>query len=226
MGNKKLIDLQQKIFHHFKDEQLLIEAMTHKSFKQKYSNERLEFLGDSVLDLIIAQMLCDKFPDANEGDLSKIRASLVNEKSLAKVANSLEIGIYIYMSTAEENSGGREKLSILSDSFEALVGAMYLDAGLSIVKKFSIEIFTTVFSDMSLEALCLDHKTTLQELTQARFGTIPEYRLLNSYGPGHKREFEIAIFIGDKEYARARAKSKKETEQQCAQIALLKLNNE
>jgi ribonuclease-3 len=224
MGSKKLTYLEEQILYTFKNKHLLVEAMTHKSFKQQYNNERLEFLGDSVLDLIIAQMLCEKFPLSHEGDLSKIRASLVNEKSLAKVANKIDLGEYLYMSVAEENSGGREKISILSDAFEAFVGAIYLDGGLEVVKQFSINLFNNVFSDISLKTLFVDYKTKLQEITQAKFGSIPEYKLINSFGPGHKREFEIAILINGQEYAKARAKSKKEAQQQCAKITLRELD--
>jgi ribonuclease-3 len=218
---KKDLDVLQKVIgYKFKDEKLLIEALTHKSFKQPYDNERLEFLGDAVLDLIVGEYLYTKFSNSNEGKLSKIRASLVNETGFQKLAIYLNLGDYIYLSNAEENNGGREKASLLSNAFEALIGAIYLESGLSTVQKIAIDLIESNHDEISLDYLFKDYKTTLQELTQARFGTIPEYKLVASRGPDHKKEFEVAVFIEDKEYARALGKSKKIAQQEAAFIAV------
>ena len=223
---KNLESLQKEIGYKFKDEKLLIEALTHKSFKQPYDNERLEFLGDAVLDLIVGEYLYMRFKGSNEGKLSKIRASLVNETGFEKLALYLNLGEYIYLSNAEENNGGREKASLLSNAFEALIGAIYLESGLVRVQKIAIDLIEKNHEEISLDYLFRDYKTTLQELTQARFGTIPEYKLVASRGPDHKKEFEVAVHIEDKEYARAMGKSKKIAQQEAAFIAVEILKKE
>ena len=132
---KNIETLQKSLNYIFKDEKLIIEALTHKSYKQPYDNERLEFLGDAVLDLIVGEYLFFKFSKSDEGKLSKIRASLVNETSFDKLARYINLGSLIYLSNAEENNGGREKSSLLSNAFEAVIGAIYLESGLEVVKK-------------------------------------------------------------------------------------------
>lgn len=204
----------------FNDEELLELALTHKSAKKGTNNERLEFLGDAVMDLIVAEYLCDKFRSTQEGDLSKLRAALVNETSFAKLAKKLDLGDNIIISAAEENNNGREKNSILSDAFEALMGAIYLEAGLEKVRKIAIDLLESEYKDISLKALAKDYKTTLQEITQAKFGITPEYRLIDSKGPDHKKEFKMGIFLNDKLYGEAVGKSKKDGEQKAAKIAI------
>jgi ribonuclease-3 len=218
--------LQMQLGYTFKDKQLLIEALTHKSYKQPYDNERLEFLGDAVLDLIVGEYLYKHFPKSDEGKLSKIRASLVNENGFNKLANVLQLGKYIFLSNAEENNEGRTKPSLLSNAFEALMGAIYLEAGLGEVQKIVISLLETNYEEISLGSLFRDYKTTLQELTQARFSMTPEYRLVGSSGPDHKKEFEVAVIIEGKEYARALGKSKKIAQQEAAFIAIEILQKE
>ena len=218
--------LQMQLGYTFKDKQLLIEALTHKSYKQPYDNERLEFLGDAVLDLIVGEYLYKHFPKSDEGKLSKIRASLVNENGFNKLANVLELGKYIFLSNAEENNEGRTKPSLLSNAFEALMGAIYLEAGLGEVQKIVIALLEANYEEISLDSLFRDYKTTLQELTQARFSMTPEYRLVGSSGPDHKKEFEVAVIIEGKEYARALGKSKKVAQQEAAFIAIEILQKE
>jgi ribonuclease-3 len=208
--------LEKRLGYKFNNKQLLIEALTHKSYKQPYDNERLEFLGDAVLDLIVGEYLFKSFPKSDEGKLSKIRASLVNENGFTKLANVLELGRYIFLSNAEENNEGRTKPSLLSNAFEAVMGAIYLEAGLEQVQKIVIGMLEANYEDISLDSLFKDYKTTLQELTQARFGITPEYKLVGSKGPDHKKEFEVAVLIEDKEYARALGKSKKAAQQEAA----------
>jgi len=224
---KKRIELLEKTLgYKFKTDKLIIEALTHKSHKQPYDNERLEFLGDAVLDLVVGEYLFNKFPTSDEGKLSKIRASLVNESGFDKLARSINLGDFIHLSNAEENNGGREKSSLLSNAFEAIMGAIYLESGLKQVQKIAIELIEKNHEDISLDSLFKDYKTTLQELTQARFGLTPEYKVVASRGPDHKKEFEIAVIIEDKEYARAVGKSKKIAQQDAAEIAIEILKDE
>ena len=224
--SKNIDSLEAKLDYKFKDTKLIIEALTHKSYKQPYDNERLEFLGDAVLDLIVGEYLFKKFSKSDEGKLSKIRASLVNEAGFDKLARSLNLGDYILLSNAEENNGGREKPSLLSNAFEAIIGAIYLEAGLKIVELIAIELIESNHEEISLDSLFRDFKTSLQELTQARFGMTPEYKVIASRGPDHLKEFEVAVFIQDKEYARAIGKSKKIAQQEAAKEAVQLLNEE
>jgi ribonuclease-3 len=215
--------LEERLNYTFKDKQLIIEALTHKSDKQPFNNERLEFLGDAVLDLIVGEYLFKKFPKSDEGILSKIRASLVNESGFTLLARSIDLGAYIYLSLAEENNNGRDKPSLLSNAFEAVMGAIYLEAGLQTVKEISIALLEECHPKIDLDSLSKDYKTALQELTQASHGVTPSYELLGSFGPDHKKEFEIAIVLNDKRIASAKGKSKKDAQQKAAKIALEKL---
>jgi len=221
MNNYSL--LENRLNYTFENKQLIIEALTHKSYKKPYNNERLEFLGDAVLDLIVGEYLFSKFPTSNEGILSKIRASLVNESGFTLLARELKLGEYIYLSLAEENNNGRDKPSLLSNAFEAIIGAIYLEAGLEEVKKISIKLLEECHPKIDLKTLSKDYKTALQELTQATHGVTPSYVMLGSSGPDHKKEFEIAIILDEQTLAKAKGKSKKDAQQKAAQIALEKL---
>lgn len=224
--HKNIEQLEKDLGYTFLDKSLIIEALTHKSYKQNYDNERLEFLGDAVLDLVVGEYLFVKFRNSDEGKLSKIRASLVNETGFDKLARSLKLGDYILLSNAEENNGGREKSSLLSNAFEAVMGAIYLEAGLEVVSKIAIGLIEENHAEISLDSLFRDFKTSLQELTQARYGVTPEYKVVSSRGPDHLKEFEIAVFIQDKEYAKAVGKSKKIAQQEAAKIAVAILTEE
>ncbi|MDD5359095.1 MAG: ribonuclease III [Sulfurovaceae bacterium] len=213
-------ELESKLGYSFKNKQLIIEALTHKSFKKPYNNERLEFLGDAVLDLIVGEYLFKKFPTSDEGTLSKIRASLVNENGFALLANGLNLGKYIYISLAEENNEGRTKLSLLSNAFEAVIGAIYIEDGLNSAKNTAIKLLEECHPIIDLQTLSKDYKTALQEFTQAKHGITPIYEMTGSYGPDHKKEFEIEVLINNKTLASAKGKSKKEAQQKAAQIAL------
>ena len=212
--------LEKCLDYQFKNKDLIIEALTHKSFKKPYNNERLEFLGDAVLNLIVGEYLFKKFPKSNEGDLSKIRASLVNETGFTKLANDIKLGDYIYISIAEERNKGRSKATILSDAFEAIMGAVYLESGLEVLKPIILKLLEESYETINLDVLFSDYKTALQEITQAEFGSIPEYKIEASYGPDHKKEFEVSIWIDDKHYGQAIGKSKKLAQQAVAKIAL------
>ena len=218
--------LQKQLGYQFQNKELLIEALTHKSYKQPYNNERLEFLGDAVLDLIVGEYLYKKFTHFEEGNLSKMRASLVNEGGFTRLALYLNLGEYIYLSNAEENNSGRTKSSLLSNAFEALMGAMYLETGLDTVRTITIDLLEKVHPDISLDSLFKDYKTSLQELTQARYGITPDYQLIAAHGPDHKKEFEIAAFIDGKRYASAVGKSKKQAQQEAAKISVAILTKE
>ncbi|WP_086249359.1 ribonuclease III [Campylobacter vicugnae] len=221
----KLKQIQKLLKYEFKNINLLKEAITHKSIKSSINNERLEFLGDAVLDLIVGEYLYHKFNTQSEGDLSKLRASLVNEDSLAKIAKELKLGEFLYLSPAEENNGGRDKQSLISDALEALMGAIYLESGLNSVKVIFIDLLEKNFPDINLNSLTKDYKTTLQEITQAQIGTAPKYELISSSGPDHKKSFEMAVLLNGKEIARATGNSKKAAEQACALKALEMLKN-
>ena len=223
---KNIEQLEKSLGYKFKDKKLIIEALTHKSYKKNYDNERLEFLGDAVLDLVVGEYLYFKFANSDEGNLSKIRASLVNETGFDKLARYLNLGDYILLSNAEDNNGGREKSSLLSNAFEAVMGAIYLESGIEVVEKIAIKLIEANHKDISLSSLFRDYKTLLQEITQARFGTTPEYKIIASRGPDHKKEFEVAVVIENKEYARAIGKSKKIAQQESAKIAIEILKGE
>jgi len=224
--DESLEKLYECLDYQFKNKNLIIEALTHKSYTREYNNERLEFLGDAVLDLVVGEFLFNTFPEAEEGILSKLRAALVNEASFTKLANELNLGEFIFLSPAEEHNNGRNKPSILSNSFEALMGALYLEAGLEKVKEVTIKLILKVYKDIEPEKLLKDYKTTLQEITQAHFGCTPDYRLISSTGPDHKKEFEIGVFINDKLYSTARGHSKKVAQQNAAKIAIGELKEE
>lgn len=224
MGLEKL---EERLGYRFADKTLLTHALTHKSCKKPYNNERLEYLGDAVLDLVVGEYLYMKFPTANEGNLSKIRASLVNEKGFMKLAEELSLGEHIMISTAEENNDGRKKPSILSNAFEALMGAIYLECGLDKVKTIAIALIEKTYPKIDLITLFSDFKTSLQEFTQAKFAVTPEYILVEATGPDHKKEFTVEVQINKQPYARAVGGSKKEAEQEAAKktLEVLKKDN-
>lgn len=219
---EKIEILEKKLGYTFKDKQLIIKALTHKSFKKPYDNERLEFLGDAVLDLIVGEFLFHKFSNETEGDLSKLRAALVNEKSFAKMATNLDLGAFIFLSVAEQNNGGKTKPSILSDAFEALIAAVHLEAGYQRAKEIALSLIEQNYPQIDAQNLIKDYKTKLQEITQEQIGQTPQYETLRAFGPDHQKQFEIALKLDGKELARATAKSKKEAQQMAAKITLEK----
>ena len=216
-------ELEECLGYSFKNKDLIIEALTHKSFKKAYNNERLEFLGDAVLNLIVGEFLFKKFPKSAEGDLSKIRANLVNEKGFTKLANAIHLGDYIYLSDAEERNKGRTKASILSDAFEAIMGAIYIEVGLEVLKPIILNLLDKNYENITLDNLFSDYKTALQEVTQAMFAVIPTYKLESATGPDHLKEFELSLWIGDKKYTTAKGKSKKLAQQAAAKVVLEEL---
>ncbi|MEA3512484.1 MAG: ribonuclease III [Campylobacterota bacterium] len=222
--HKKYQELEECLGYQFKNKDLIIEALTHKSYKKTFNNERLEFLGDAVLNLIVGEFLFNKFPNSAEGELSKIRASLVNEKGFTKLAIAINLGDYIFLSEAEERNKGRSKASILSDAFEAIMGAIYIESGLNILKPMILKLLNENYEEINLTELFSDYKTALQEVTQANFGSIPIYKLESAIGPDHEKIFELSLWINDKHYATAKGKSKKLAQQEAAKIVLNQLN--
>ncbi|BFU77357.1 ribonuclease III [Arcobacter sp. 15-2] len=220
---KKYHELEKCLDYQFKNKDLIIEALTHKSYKKVFNNERLEYLGDAVLNLIVGEFLFNKFPASNEGELSKIRASLVNEKGFTKLALAINLGDYIYLSEAEDRNQGRKKASILSDAFEAIMGAIYIESGLTVLKPMILKLLDENYEEINLNELFSDYKTALQEVTQAKFGAIPVYKLESAIGPDHEKEFELSLWINDKHYATAKGKSKKLAQQAAAKIVLNQL---
>lgn len=211
--------LEKLISYQFKDPSLLTLALTHRSFKKDSNNERLEFLGDAVLDLLIGEYLYLQFPEKNEGDLSKMRAALVNEQSFMRFAKAIQLEEFIIISQNEESNKGREKSSILSSAFEALIGAIYLESGLEFAQRLTYDILQRIYPKLDSSVLFLDYKTALQEETQALFNEIPQYHLIQEIGPDHRKQFEMAIIINGVEMARCFGSSKKIAQQNCAKVA-------
>ncbi len=213
----------------FKNKKLLDEALTHKSHlneaenKKLPSNERLEFLGDAVLSLVTSKFLYQKFPNLEEGDLTNLRASLVNTQTLAIVSGKINLGEYLLLSRGEEEGGGRTNPGILADTFEALVGALYLDGGLERAADFiSKNLFPELQEIMSKESI-RDYKSLLQEKVQRQKKVAPFYRVLQTEGPAHKRIFSIGAYIDNQQYGQGTGHSKQEAEQEAAKMALEKL---
>ena len=229
MGNNlNFSKLEELLGYKFKNKELVLEALTHKSCKKEYNNERLEFLGDAVLDLVVGEYLYNKFPKTAEGNLSKLRASLVNEKGFEKLAKLLDLGVYIQISQAEENNRGRHKASILANAFEAIMGCIYLESGLDEVKKIVLKLLDKEYPKIDLESVFKDYKTTLQELTQARYGVIPKYEVIKATGPDHNKEFTVELSIDGKVWGSGKGKSKKEAQQEIAKkvISMIKDSDE
>ncbi len=218
-----LLDFQKQLNYTFKDKNLLLEAITHRSCAKKINNERLEFLGDAVLDLVVGEFLFSKFPKHNEGKLSKMRSSLVNEESFAKIAKTLRIGEILVLSKSEEQNNGRNKNSLLSNALEAIMGAIYLESGIEKVKEIMNRLLNDAYPNMEINQIFTDYKTALQELTQAKFGEIPRYEIIDERGPDHNKEFYMQIVINHNVYAKAKGKSKKSAQQSCAKIAYEKI---
>ncbi len=223
-----LAELQARLGHQFRNENLLRLALTHPSIAHEANtstahNQRLEFLGDSVLGLVLSSELYKKFSEADEGQLTKSRAKLVNAASLAAHGRALGLGAHLILSRGEENTGGRERLSTLSDAFEALVGAVFLDGGLEATREVILCEFATDFAELTLPAGIENPKGELQEFLQSKSPTAPVYELISAEGPDHDRNFICAVLHDGAELARGSGKSKKAAESDAALAALKKL---
>lgn len=229
----RLEKFQETLGYRFKEPRLLIQALVHRSFIHENphldlrDNETLEFLGDAVLGLAISHLLLARFPQYNEGDLSRLRSSMVNERELSVYATSLELGDYLLLGKGEELTGGRHKPSLLADSLEALFGAVYLDGGLEAAIRVVKDLFHTYLDvgedEYPLKTIDKDYKTQLQELTQARFKATPVYCLEAEEGPDHDKTFYMNVMLDGQVLARGVGKSKKEAQQAAAHRALLSI---
>ncbi len=221
--------LQEKIGYRFADPALLREALTHKSYSNEQAegaaphSERLEFLGDAVLDLAISALAFEKFPGLSEGELTRLRAELVSEAGLARVARSLELGERLLLGRGEARSGGREKASLLADACEALLGAIFRDGGYTAASVVVERLFGAALSQAAGRKNGIDYKTRLQELLQSRYGRPPRYRLLATGGPDHQRSYQVEVCCGDERLGGGSGSSKKAAEQEAAREALDRL---
>lgn len=215
------------IEYHFHDEKLLRQALTHSSFanekhlKKHSDNERLEFLGDAVLEIISSEFLYKEYPDKPEGELTKLRASIVCEPTLALCTKDIALGEYLLLGKGEDQTGGRGRKSILSDALEAVIGAIYLDGGFANAKEF---IHRFILKDLENKKLFFDSKTILQEIVQANFKEVISYHLIGEEGPDHNKTFRVAVHIGEEEYGVGEGRTKKAAEQEASYISILKLH--
>lgn len=224
--------METLLAHQFRNRSVLVQALTHSSYSNELmnlsgtpevlpDNERLEFLGDAVIGLVVANQLMNRFPQACEGMLSRWRSSLVSRKTLAEIAATLGLGDHLLLGRGERRTGGAEKRSILAAALEALVGALYLDGGLSGAERFLAAVYAPLFEQLaSGDPPPSDNKTFLQERTQSRFKTTPVYRLVDAWGPEHQKTFRVEIVIDGKVVATGEGRSKKEAEQRAACLAL------
>ena len=227
-----LSELSKKLCYTFKKPEVLLQAFRHSSYVNEQTesdlrdNERLEFLGDAVLDLAISHVLMERFQDSKEGDLSKYRATVVNENGLYQVAQSLALGDYLTLGKGEEVTGGRKRPSILADTMEAVLGALYLDAGFEKTKEIIKRLFWPLLEEIETEKAVNDYKSQLQEYTQEVYKTRPEYVLVGESGPPHDKTFRVALHLQGKTMAEDEGKSKKEAEQKAAKKAFECLKRE
>jgi ribonuclease-3 len=225
-----LAALQQTLGIQFNDSSLLEQALVHSSYVNENpgtitSNERLEFLGDAVLDLIVADKLYRGFPHLSEGEMTRLRAYLVRQETLADVATSLKLGQYLYLGRGEEASGGRGRPSNLACVLEAIIGAVFIDQGLAKTKKLVLRWLTPRLEGSLLGELGLDYKSRLQELVQASRHLTPVYRLVELVGPDHARKFTVQVVVGDKVLGHGRGSSKQAAELEAARVALINLSD-
>ena len=225
---KNLLDLEHKLNYYFNDRNLLKNALLHKSLgneRKEYknqNNERLELLGDAVLDLIVAEYLYKNYKNASEGTIAKLKAMIVSEPILAKISRQIGIGKFLMLSRGEVMSGGRNRESILADSFEAILGAVYIDSNLDEARVFALSHIKQYIDHIEENEDILDFKSILQEYVQKEFRTVPTYELVAERGPDHMKEFEIQVIVGNYK-EKAVAKNKKKAEQLSAKALCIKL---
>jgi ribonuclease-3 len=223
----KMADLEKRIGIEFKDKSLLKQALIHRSFinealngAELSHNERIEFLGDAILELIITEYLYQAYPEYKEGELTSFRAATVRTTSLAITAEKLELGEFVYMSKGEERTGGRYRPYILANTFEAMLGAIYLDQGLETVKAFLHRILVPKIKNIVEQRLDIDHKSKLQEIAQEKTGLTPSYHLLNAVGPDHNKEFTMCVKVGEFVFGEGKGHNKQEAEENAASKAI------
>lgn len=225
----RLAQLEEAIGYRFRDRSYLQEVLTHRTIVNEAGggkdNQRLEFFGDAVLDFLLSDMLLVQFPASREGELTRMRAALVDETSLATIAASLDLGSCLRLGRGEEKGGGRQKRSLLADAYEALLAALYLDGGIDPVRRVVKEHFTPLLS--SGEVLSgRDFKTELQERARLVRGDLPRYQIKEISGPDHDRRFAIELYLGDEVLGEGVGRTKKEAEQAAARAALVLLKGE
>ena len=224
MNQLQIKELQDKINYSFNDTELLIKSLTHSSFANENlrdndaSNERLEFLGDSLLGMTVALLIFEVEPQLSEGQMTKLRASLVCEKSLVTIAKELCLGKYLLLGRGEEHGGGRNRSSILSDAFEALIAAIYLDGGHEPVHRLISALFKPVINDPPSGSA--DYKTKLQEMIQKKPGQVLSYELTGELGPDHDKSFLVSVILNGEKIGTGTGKSKKNAEQEAARSAV------
>jgi ribonuclease III len=222
----KMQDLQACLGYSFKDAALLMAALTHKSFANESGeervqhNERLEFLGDAVIDLVVSHYLFVHFPDLNEGEMSRIRSEVVSERLLAQVADNLELGRHLFLGRGEERSGGRHKASLLANALEALLGAVFNDGGFATAYRLTLDLLAAEINLSHQRKVGIDCKTRLQEYYQARFGRPPVYQMVAAQGPDHDRSYRVEVLFDGQVIGQGEGRSKKAAEQAAACTAL------
>ena len=229
-SQEKELDYQTVLGVRFHDPGLLTQALTHRSYVNEFSddevlndNERLEFLGDAILDIIVADMLYRRFPDVSEGELTQLRAALVRTESLAAIGSRFAIGEHLRIGHGEEISGGRERITILCRAFEAVVGAMYLDQGMKTVEDFVMPSLLEMLDHVIENNLHIDARSELQERIQARLSITPLYRVAGADGPDHAKEFRVEVTIGESIIGKGVGTSKRSAAQDAARDALQQL---
>ncbi|HBG04648.1 MAG: ribonuclease III [Geobacteraceae bacterium GWC2_58_44] len=221
-----LSGIEEKLGYRFRDRTLLEEALTHRTYVNEAGfgkdNQRLEFFGDSVLDFLLSDLLLVQFPTSREGELTRIRAALVDEVSLGRIAAELDLGSCLRLGRGEEKGGGRQKRSLLADAFEALLAALYLDGGIEPAKRVVSELFAPLYTSSDLLS-GRDSKTELQELARLTRGGLPNYLLKQVTGPDHDKRFTVEVHIGDELMGEGVGRTKKEAEQDAARAATILL---
>ncbi len=223
---ERVTALETRALIDFADKAQALIAITHKSYCNEHKdepcadNERLEFLGDAVIDLAIGQRLMERFPGSNEGELTKLRALIVNEEGLARVARAINLGEVLQLGRGEELTGGRDKNSVLADALEAVIGALYVGNGMAAVLGFVDRAFAEALEGVAHGRNGHDYKSLLQEDAQSRLKASPRYRVVSETGPDHSKIFEVEVSIGADVFARSSGRSKKEAEQSAAQKTL------
>lgn len=229
---KDAVRLQLQIGIEFNDQSLLVRALTHRSYLNEQpvfvqaDNERLEYLGDAILDFIIAEYLYHRLPEVREGQLTSLRAALVRRETLARAADRIQLGDYLYMGRGEIESGGRGRPGTLCAAFEALVGAIYLDRGMEVARNTVVALMAPDLAQLDKDDLVKDSKSQLQELTQGKLGVAPVYRTVEERGPDHAKEFTLEVAIGDVAYGQGVGHSKQVAAQEAATVALARLIGE
>ena len=228
-ARKNSKDLIKKIGYEFKNKKYLEEALTHRSYSneaektRRFNNEKLEFLGDAILNLITTEYIYDLYGKKTEGELAKLKSQIISEPVFSTIASDIKLGEYLYLSNGEIMSGGRNRRSILGDAFEALIGAIFKDSDYYTAKNVALKFLLRKINKLEEIEGTGDYKTILQEFVQGKYKKMPEYKLLRTKGPDHNKVFEICVRWNDKIYGIGTGKSKKEAEKHAAKEALEKL---